>query len=233
MKPKKNKIILALMCTALCISFLSSCAGSQPSQPQQSQQETSSSAAKEPIEKDQPEGDKSTAQQDASSEEVSLPDTLPIEFTFASGAGGWRTVLTLNPDGSFEGSYSDSDMGDSGDGYPNGTVYVCEFSGQFDDIKQVDDHTYSMTLGEVTTSKEKDEDWIEGRIRYIASDPYGLEDGKEFLLYTPETPIEGLSEEFLSWWPNRYTQSGEQPLETLSCYGIYNQKMGYGFFTSE
>lgn len=232
MKSKKDTVILALMCTALCISFLSSCASNQPSEPQQSQQETNSSSAKKPIEKDKSEGEKSTAQQDANSEDVSLPDALPKEFVFASGAGAWGTMITLNPDGSFEGSYSDSDMGDSGEGYPNGSVYVCEFSGHFDDIKQVDDHTYSMTLGEVTTSKEKDEEWIEDGIRYVSSDPYGLEDGKEFLLYTPETPIEGLSEEFLSWWPNRYTQS-EEPLETLSCYGLYNQKMGYGFFTSE
>lgn len=230
MKSKKNKVILALMCTALCIGFLSSCAGNQPSGPQPSQQEAGSSSVKEPI--DPPEGEKSTAQQDAESKDVSLPDALPKEFVFASGAGAWGTTITLNPDGSFKGSYSDSEMGDSGENYPHGSVYVCEFSGQFDDIKLVDDHTYSMTLGKVTTSKEKDEEWIEDGIRYIASDPYGLEDGKDFLLYTPETPIEGLSEDFLSWWPNRYTQS-EEPLKTLSCYGIYNQKMGFGFFTSE
>ncbi len=230
MKSKKAKTILALMCTALCIGLLSSCASNQPGEPQQSQQESGSSSSGEPT--DPSEGGKSTSQQDANPEDVSLPDALPMEFVFSSGAGGWRTTLTLNPDGSFEGSYSDSEMGDSGEDYPNGSVYVCEFSGQFDDIHKVDDHTYSMTLGEVTTSKEKDEEWIEDGIRYIASDPYGLEDGKEFLLYTPETPVEGLSEEFLSWWPNRYTQS-EAPLETLSCYGIYNQKMGYGFFTSE
>ena len=142
MKSKKSKVIFALMCTALCIGFLSSCAGNQPSGSQQSQQETGSSSVKEPI--DPPEGEKSTAQQDAESKDGSLPEALPKEFVFASGAGAWGTMITLNRDGSFEGSYSDSEMGDSGENYPHGSVYVSEFSGQFDDIKQVDDHTYSM-----------------------------------------------------------------------------------------
>jgi hypothetical protein len=55
-----------------------------------------------------------------------------------------------------------------------------------------------------------------------------MEDGDEFILYLPDTPIDGLDEGFLSWWPGRYALEG-QP-ETLEMYGLYNVKMGYGFF---
>ena len=54
------------------------------------------------------------------------------EFGFASGAGGWSSELTFANDGIFMGSYHDSDMGDTGDGYPNGTIYVSDFSGRFE-----------------------------------------------------------------------------------------------------
>ena len=58
-----------------------------------------------------------------------LADSLPIDLEFSSGAGAWGTGLTLAADGSFSGEYHDSDMGDSGDDYPDGTVYLCNFPG--------------------------------------------------------------------------------------------------------
>ena len=55
----------------------------------------------------------------------------PKNFLFCSGAGGWSTGLKLNADGTFSGEYHDSNMGETGDGYPNGTMYECTFSGKF------------------------------------------------------------------------------------------------------
>ena len=62
-------------------------------------------------------------------------------FYFSSGAGAWFTELRIRSDGSFEGLYQDADMGVTGDGYPNGTLYYCEFSGRFDQLEKVDDLT--------------------------------------------------------------------------------------------
>lgn len=42
---------------------------------------------------------------------LSFSEFQDIEFYFASGAGGWRTVMQIEADGSFSGEYSDSDMG--------------------------------------------------------------------------------------------------------------------------
>ena len=163
--------------------------------------------------------------------EAKLPDVFPLEFVFSSGAGAWRTVIVLNQDGSFNGAYLDSDMGDRGDDYPKGTHYICDFSGQFDNISQIDSHTYSMTLSKITAEKEKGEEWIEDGILNKYSEPYGMEDGTEYLLYTPDTKIAEVPKEFLNWYPgwNFVDEDGNQP-DTLSCYGIYNIKMGYGFF---
>ena len=163
--------------------------------------------------------------------EAKLPDVFPLEFVFSSGAGAWRTVIVLNQDGSFNGAYLDSDMGDRGDDYPKGTHYICDFSGQFDNISQIDSHTYSMTLSKITAEKENGEEWIEDGILNKYSEPYGMEDGTEYLLYTPDTKIAEVPEEFLKWFPGwNFVDEDGKHSDTLSCYGIYNIKMGYGFF---
>lgn len=159
----------------------------------------------------------------------------PLELIFSSGAGAWRTTLTLNADGTFTGQYSDSNMGETGEGYPNGTVYLCSFSGRFSMSEALDVHSYPMTLEEVTIDAPDHEEWIEDGILYVASGPYGLyndyTDGamsRTFMLYAPTAPISGLDEELLSWWPGRYEPAAP---EVLSCWALWNVDAGTAFFT--
>ena len=92
----------------------------------------------------------------------------------------------------------------------------------------MDEYSYSLRLAELDSDYEAGKEWIENGTKNISSEPYGMEDGDKFILYLPDTPIDGLDEGFLSWWPGRYALEG-QP-ETLEMYGLYNVKMGYGFF---
>lgn len=172
-----------------------------------------------------------TAQPEDAEKTSMLFAALPLEFVFSSGAGGWQTILTLDRDGSFSGMYSDSEMGEIGEGYPNGTVYLSIFSGQFTDIMQVDDTTYSMQLSELITQNGTEEEWMEAGIRYLVTEPAGIEAGT-YLLYAPETPVEKLNEEFLNWRLGSYPLMDETE-ETLSCYGLCDQDTGYGFFAYE
>ena len=153
-----------------------------------------------------------------------LPGTYPIDMIFSSGAGGWSTTLTLSQDGSFTGAFSDSEMGERDENeYPNGTVYVCNFSGQFKDIKKVNDYTYSMTLDSVKVAE--DDEKIEDGIRYKAGEPSGMDSGKEIYFYTPDAPVSELPEAFLSWG-----QESTDGSATLDCYAIYNKSADSGFF---
>lgn len=163
------------------------------------------------------------------SDEGSLPaDAFPIELLYASGASSSGTTLLLNADGSFAGQHYDHENAAGAD-YPNGTCYICNFSGRFENFTQINEHTYSMTLGEIAAEHEEGEEWIEEGTLYIAAKPFGLEDGKGFLFYTPGTPLETLSEEFLSWWMGYHDESSQ----TLPCYGLYNIETGAGFFHYE
>lgn len=170
---------------------------------------------------------------------VQLP--LPgetVEFSFLSGAGAWRTILTLNRDGSFTGWFLDSEMGEVGEAYPNGSVYVCDFSGKFKNIEAVDAYSYKMTLTDLKTEKPVGEEWIENEIRYVASGPHGLNDPMtnqvctDFVFYLPDTPVEQVPEEFLIWWPYRSSQESDE-IHTLSCYGILNVAASFGFFAAQ
>lgn len=171
----------------------------------------------------------------ACAQEPSLPGEYPMEFIFSSGAGAWRTVLTLNADGTFTGQYSDSNMGETGADHPNGTVYLCSFSGRFSLPEQLNVHSYSLTLEEVTSHRPGGEEWIDSGILYVSAGPYGLyndyTDGamsRSFMLYDPATPVSDLDETLLSWWPARFEPV---PPETLSCWALWNVDAGTAFFT--
>src|SRR5699024_11025228 len=123
---------------------------------------------------------------------------LPSEFSFSSGAGGWDTEITLNDDGTFNGQYHDSDMGDSGTEYSNGTVYICDFSGKFTMTKKINEYIYSMNLESLDIKETSGTVYYENDIRYIVSNPYGFDNADEFLIYLPGCPLDETSEEFLS-----------------------------------
>ncbi len=161
-----------------------------------------------------------------------LPGEYPMDFLFTSGAGNWATRLTLNADGSFSGLYHDSDMGDDGPGYPNGTVYLCTFSGRFE-VQPTDDSSVTpLLLTEVICEVEPGTQEIKDGFLHVYTGPHGFYNqdrlSPNFLLYPPTTPTATLNQDLLSWWPGRYEIN---PPDTLNCYALWNADAGAGFFT--
>lgn len=154
-------------------------------------------------------------------------ESLPSSFTFSSGAGGWRTELTLRTDGSFEGHFSDSDMGDAGDEYPGGTVYYCDFYGSFTQPQRVSPYIYEMKLMDFRTTASNER--IENGIRYIPSDAYGFDGSDTYYLYLPGIPLDSLPEDIRQWvWQSYWIQADNVP-NYLIC-GAENQ---YPFISNE
>ena len=152
-------------------------------------------------------------------------------FEFASGAGGWSTGLGFGPNGTFKGNYHDSDMGDTGNGYPYGTVYVCDFSGSFSNAVKVDNFTWTIRLKDVKLSRTPGETEIEDGIRYIYSEPYGLDDGDLFYIYLPGRPTADLPEQYI-WWIRMPHAWGDNDVpSTLPFWGLYNVGGEMGFFS--
>lgn len=160
-------------------------------------------------------------------ETFSYADVSELEFCFSSGAGAWATFLQINEDGSFEGNYHDSDMGTTGDDYPNGTVYVCDFSGQLSEPEKVNEYTYSAEIESIRLEETPGNIKITDGVQYVYSEPYGLDDAQRILFYLKGAPLAELPEEFLSW-VNYYDLNDTEDTE-LPFVGIYNEAAGEGF----
>ncbi len=164
------------------------------------------------------------------SEALSFADLMNKEFYFASGAGGWRTCLYINADGSFTGMFSDSEMGSVGEGYPKGTYYLCEFEGTFTQPVQLNDYTYSMKISGLRCVKEPDTTEIIDEILYYYSTPYGIEGTEEVLVYLPGAPTDELPEGYMNWVRN---DMAEPDAAQLPFYGLYNITEQNGFSSHE
>lgn len=157
-------------------------------------------------------------------------ETLPRTYMFCSGAGGWSTDLTIETDGSFTGQYHDADMGAADpERFPQGTWYICNFSGQFTRPVKIDETTWSMEIEtlELEHPGDESEEYADGR-RCIYTSPYGLENAEEILIYLPDTPVDGLSEDVL--WAARGPYNWKPTAEgTLGLTILYNVSQGHGF----
>ena len=173
-----------------------------------------------------------TNQKEGIDSTISAADTFDfkafenLEFYFASGAGGWRTFLNIEEDGSFFGEYSDSDMGSTGEGYPNGTYYYCKFNGKFTEAVKVNDYTYSMKIEEISCVNEPETSEIIDGILYYYATPYGMEGAEEVLIYLPGAPVSELPEEYINWVRNDMV---DPDAVELPFYGLYNVTEQNGF----
>lgn len=162
----------------------------------------------------------------AAAEDASVWEEVPENFVFSSGVGAWATELQVENDGSFTGYYHDSDMGETGNGYPNGTVYICNFSGKFSEPLRFDKCMYEMDLEELKMEGSIGDSYIENGVRYVYSEPYGISGSDQFTLYTPGQPYELVSEDF-AWWVRNSGMNNSN--DYLTCYAICNATTQDGF----
>lgn len=150
-----------------------------------------------------------------------------MEWSFSSGVGAWSTDLRILPDGTFSGEFHDSEMGDSAEAYPNGTVYICSFMGKLGAAEQLSENTWKIRVESLKTDGTPGEERIEEDIRFVTSEPYGLSTGDEMVLYLPGTPLDTLTEDMLFWahtWWNP-----EWDMDTLENWFLYSEKNSSGF----
>ena len=151
-------------------------------------------------------------------------DLQTCRFVHASGASGWGTVLTIQPDGSFSGSFSDSEWEESESG-TQAVCECCEFSGQLAQPVRVNDYTYSVGIEHIEYQREPGTDEYADGIHYYFTEPRGLEDTGELLIYLPGAPMAELPEGFLDW----VMGSDDTAEEELPFYGLYSEATQAGF----
>ncbi len=235
---KKKKIIILGMAVLLGTASLSAC-HTADKQTQEKAQETQESSENQTTGQIHIVTDNSTefAETEAKNEdsaEASDPDSSAKlfaelsgwNFEFSSGAGAWSTELKIEADGSFSGSYHDSDMGTTGDGYPDGTVYLCDFTGKFAPVQKVNDYTYKTKLEKLETEEEDGKEELADGMKFIYSTPYGLADAQDIYIYIKGAPTDKLPAEYQDWV--KFPLDGAK---TLPFYGLYNEKEQLGFYS--
>lgn len=141
---------------------------------------------------------------------------IPKYYIFCSGVGAWRTVMKINDDGTFEGKFTDSNMG-------NNTLSVCEFKGTFGNVRKIDGYSSSIDLLDLTYETPGTESFDAYGTKVKTAGPYGLEDSDRFTVYLPHVPVKDLPEGFIPWL---HLEGGA---EEFDGYGIYNSNSETGF----
>ena len=144
------------------------------------------------------------------------------EFVFASGAGSWGTVLYVRPDGSFSGTFSDTTWEEYG-GSTRAVLLCSEFTGQFTEPVRVNDYTYSVRIARIDYERAVGEEAFADGFHYYYTEPRGLEDTEELLIYLPGAPLGELPQEFRGW-----VDHGDQG-EALLSYALNNEAHQQGF----
>ena len=157
---------------------------------------------------------------------------MPQKFIFTSGMGAWSSTLTLQQDGSFAGSWSDSNMGESGPGY-KATVHTCSFEGSFTALEQISDTDIAMQLDYVRPTTAAGESIDENKLRTVTYDdkPVGLGEMTEtpvggWHLLKPGHSTSGMSTAVLS---TLFPGGLKSVTPTLSTYALVNEELGYGW----
>ncbi len=158
--------------------------------------------------------------------DFSFADLSNTYFIFSSGVGAWQTDFHVFDDGFFRGSFYDADMGSIGEGYENGTVYCCSFSGHFSEPQMIDDYTYEVDLMDISFRDEVGTWEISpiDNVYYEYTDAYGFNDSEKFLIYLPGRSVDDISEEVMSWNLNTWGRDSD----VLEEYMIVNEACQYG-----
>lgn len=136
--------------------------------------------------------DSGTDSKDVPMEESHSFSDFSGNYLFTTGRNGAFTKFTLDGAGSFHGSYHCSDMNSFGADY-DGTVYTCDFSGKFGDLKS-DGRVYSFVLSSLDIAGTIGEERKSNGIRYITAYPTGISNIVDFRVYPPNTDISSLPE---------------------------------------
>ena len=147
------------------------------------------------------------------------------DYLFSSGIGGWGTRMTLLPDGSFSGRFTDDDFV-RGEGYEM-TQLHSDFRGRFSNPRRINYYTYAFTLETLEYEREPGTSELTtlynstpALVHYTTA--YGLAGSTTVYAYTKDAYMYALPDDFLSWVkPMRYVDG-------------YTNKLAYnGLFTDE
>lgn len=158
--------------------------------------------------------------------DISFSDLTQYSFTYSSGAGAWSNSFHIAKDGYFYGMYNDSDMGDIGEGYPDGTVYTCDFGGQFTNLTKVSEYVYEMTITDMTYVNTPGTEVLADNMRYVYESAAGIPESGQVILYMPGADVSSIDSDIYQYYLAQY----DNDVTTLSQPVIVSLEKESGFY---
>ncbi|MCR4837556.1 MAG: hypothetical protein K5897_01310 [Eubacterium sp.] len=155
-----------------------------------------------------------------------LPDGIPQALWLSNGNDDWGGMAYIGKDGAFSGSFHMNEYYEGTRDY--GTLYEGEITGNFQEIRKLDDYTYALIVGESTEGYLEKKSYEDGNFTHEPTRCRGLGGGRIYLLFLPGHPTDTLPEEFLYWAFDANDKNSERQKATLEIWGLYNVDTEYG-----
>ena len=157
------------------------------------------------------------------------------DFSFSSGAGAWVTSFEVDENGHFKGSYMDTDMGTPETDNAHIVRYCCDFEGDFAKPEKIDDYTYKTSIVNITFAQEPGTEEVKNDTRFVYTEPYGLDGGKDFYFYMEGKPLDSIDEEVLIWVQSAWldTPNPDKDIKELPFTVFVNENQHFGFSSAE
>ena len=165
-----------------------------------------------------------------------LFESLPDYFYFSYNVGGWWTRIYIGSDGSFYGTYIDSDYSNPYPERDDIPLYYdywynryCSFSGRFELVEQVSEYEFRLRVASLSYDNEPGGVYVDDEEKsvYIYETPRGLDGSEEFTLYLPGRPTSDLPAGFINYImqaTNDFTS-----YERMRYWGLRNMGTEEGF----
>ncbi len=143
------------------------------------------------------------------------------------------TKITVNKEGGFYGEYHGFAQEDSGNDYPNGTLYYSYFRGNFKPAVKIDENTYETEVSEIIYDEELGNEQISDGQRSVFCIAYGIADTEKIQFFLYGTPLSQLPDDFLE--SVELADQKENADAKLEFHGLYSvdTKRGMRGYPSE
>lgn len=152
-------------------------------------------------------------------------------FLHYSGVGAWDVTMTVEKNGGFTVDSHDSDMGEVGPGYPDGTVYFGCLSGRIGAVTKAGEFMYRAKIKNIE-NETLEAERIEDGIRYVDERLHGPVEGEDCYIYLPGQAMKDIPEDCADWisirWSNVINNKAAIPFVV-----VYFPNSGYVFIDDE
>lgn len=150
-----------------------------------------------------------TAEEEVTEENVL--SKMQKNYTMTSLTESWSSDLTVQEDGSFEGTYH-TDLEDGS--------YMYVYTGSFSGPSRIDNHRFSLKLDSAVVKSAEEAGEPENGAQYSETDTAeGFAGTEEFYLFLPGTTMSEISE---SASEDSLFAMGYSATDTLDCYVLVN-----------